>query len=73
MPLAKRQYLRAVFLHLSSAAENGKPMLRIPRLFDTFRPLPQLLSPHQTNLLDSKRMQHQASAVVAREQGTIPA
>ncbi len=37
MPLAKRQYLHAVLLHSSSAAENGKLIVQVPRLFDTFR------------------------------------
>ena len=35
-PLAKHQYLRAVFLHWSSAADNRQLMPQIARLFDTF-------------------------------------
>jgi len=70
--LEKRQYLRAAFLHLSSADANTKLMPQIPRPFDTFGLHYRSYFPHQTNFLDSKRMQHQVRAVVAREQGRIP-
>ena len=71
--LERRQYLRAAFLHISNAAANSKLMPEIPRPFDTFGLPYRSYFPDQTNLLDSQRMQHQARAVVAREQGRMPA